>query len=236
MSTYHMEDYTCPYCHQSFPVSVCDTIESDTDPDIKERLLSGNLFVVRCPHCRMDSSITSPLTYIDADRGYTLRLLNAFQHETAESLNEMLEQNRQAGPYAFRVAAMQYRAVYSLPDLQEKIRIFDNDLNDKVIELTKLFVAARMEKETDATAEDIFLAPGVPPVETPIAFYITTTDGRRAAVDFPHDLYELMEECFSSATAPVTPGRYEIIDRSWAVHIARASTETPFWESPRRVN
>ena len=72
MAEYRTIDYRCPYCGHTYSVRLYDVIDADTDPDLKERCRSGDIFHVSCPHCRREYMIQYPLLYIDRSLRFAL--------------------------------------------------------------------------------------------------------------------------------------------------------------------
>ena len=54
MSVSHDVTYTCPYCGKTFEISVYDSINAETDKDLRDRCLSGEVFQQLCPHCNKE--------------------------------------------------------------------------------------------------------------------------------------------------------------------------------------
>lgn len=59
---------SCPNCHTQFPGEIEQTIDAQTEPNLKARLLSGNLNVQRCPNCGAAFQVGAPLLYHDGSK------------------------------------------------------------------------------------------------------------------------------------------------------------------------
>lgn len=59
---------SCPNCHAQFPGEVDQTIDAQSEPQLKARLLSGNLNVQRCPNCGAAFQVGTPLLYHDGSK------------------------------------------------------------------------------------------------------------------------------------------------------------------------
>jgi hypothetical protein len=59
---------TCPNCQQPFRAILEQLLNVDSDPSVKERLLSGRLNLVTCPHCGFQGSMATPLMYHDNEK------------------------------------------------------------------------------------------------------------------------------------------------------------------------
>ncbi|MEP7293179.1 MAG: CpXC domain-containing protein [Chloroflexota bacterium] len=58
----------CPNCGRPFNAVVETVIDASQDPQVKARLLSGQLNTVRCPNCGNGVTVAAPLLYHDASK------------------------------------------------------------------------------------------------------------------------------------------------------------------------
>jgi len=58
----------CPQCGQPFSAILEQIVDVQRDPTAKERLLSGRVNVIACPHCGYRGMIGTPLLYHDASK------------------------------------------------------------------------------------------------------------------------------------------------------------------------
>ena len=56
---------TCPNCGQPFSAMLEQILDTRRDPTAKERLLSGRVNVIVCPHCGYRGMVSTPLMYHD---------------------------------------------------------------------------------------------------------------------------------------------------------------------------
>ena len=126
MSTFHEVYYRCPYCHREFTITVYDSINAETDPELRERAMSGDLFRHSCPHCKTDFKIQNPLVYSDPSRRFVIWLSN---EEANDSLYKLAKPLAAQGYTLRRCATIQ--------EFTEKIQIFEDGVSDIVVELAK---------------------------------------------------------------------------------------------------
>ena len=126
MSTAHEITYKCPYCGRDFTITVYDSVNAVTDPDLRDRCISGDLFRHSCPHCKTDFMIQNPLVYSDPSRKFLLWLST---EEASEDLCRMAKPLVNQG-YTLRRCG-------TLQELTEKIQIFEDGISDIVVELAK---------------------------------------------------------------------------------------------------
>ena len=87
----------CPNCRQPVVADVEQLFDVGTDPEAKQRLLSGQANTLRCPHCGYQGALATPIIYHDPAKEL---LLTYFPHE----LNvPVMEQERRNAPLLNRV-------------------------------------------------------------------------------------------------------------------------------------
>ena len=143
MAEYRTIDYRCPYCGHTYSVRMYDVIDADTEPDLKERCRSGDIFHVSCPHCRREYMIQYPLLYID--RGLRFALLVS-EKETAP----LSRLGRPLAEQGYRL-----RRCTSLQEFTEKIAVFEDGMDDIMVELTKYDTFIEYVDNRKGTPEDI---------------------------------------------------------------------------------
>ena len=146
MSTSHEVSYRCPYCGRDFSVTVYDSVNAQNDPELRERAMSGDLFRHSCPHCKTDFMIQNPLVYSDPERKFVIWLSN---EEISEDLSRLAKPLADQG-YTLRRCA-------TLQEFTEKIQIFEDGVNDIVVELAKYdsfieFIDNRQGNPADVTS------------------------------------------------------------------------------------
>lgn len=133
----------CPNCKQPVVMEIEQLFDTGTDPQAKQRLLSGTVNVLRCPHCGYQGNIATPIIYHDPAKEL---LLTYFPPE----LNvPILEQERRNAPLLNRI-------VNSLKQEQRKGYLFkpqqmftQQSLIEKVLEgegITKEMLDAQKKR------------------------------------------------------------------------------------------
>lgn len=83
----------CPNCGQPFNAILEQIIDTGVDPTAKERLLSGRVNLVSCPHCGFQGMISTPLMYHDPEHQlaivYVPMELNLPQEERERMIGDM---------------------------------------------------------------------------------------------------------------------------------------------------
>lgn len=83
---------SCPRCHQPIVADVEQLVDVGAHPELKQKLLSGQLNQANCPNCGYQGPLSTPIVYHDPDKEL---LLTYFPPELGLSVNE---QERLIGP------------------------------------------------------------------------------------------------------------------------------------------
>ena len=118
----------CARCGKESEQLVYRHIDAIAEPELKARVLSGELFVFTCPACGFKSLITSPVIYRDE---HLLALLSD-RSLSVEGLEGV------AG-----------RLVADVGSLIEKVKIFDAGLDDVPMEFCKFVTRQEMGKDVE---------------------------------------------------------------------------------------
>jgi hypothetical protein len=102
---------SCPRCRQPIVVDVEQLFDVGSDPDAKQRFLSGNINMANCPNCGYQGPVSTPIVYHDPDKEL---LLTYFPPELGLPVNE---QERLVGPLITQ-------AVNRLPNEKRKAYLF----------------------------------------------------------------------------------------------------------------
>lgn len=119
-----MSRAVCTSCSKSFDFSLPSSVNVGTHPELKNKVLSGELFLRECPHCGTVNLVKGDMLYIDPSQ----KLLVCLTDSSLASADEIPD-------YTCRV-------VSGVGDLIEKIKISDASLDDVAIEMCK-FVTNR---------------------------------------------------------------------------------------------
>ncbi len=82
----------CPRCKSPITADINQLFDVNVDPQAKQRLLSGNFNIARCPNCGYEGNLATPLVYHDPNKEL---LLTYFPPELGLPVNE---QERMVGP------------------------------------------------------------------------------------------------------------------------------------------
>lgn len=129
---------TCNKCGHEFPIEIYESVNVTFDKDLKERVINKSIFEFTCPECGEFHRVIYPFLYVDMEKMFMVYLADA---ET--NLNDLRDQQIiQATDYLHNYKC---RAVLDMHELSEKILINELGLNDKVVEVLKLFAVTQSD-------------------------------------------------------------------------------------------
>ena len=130
----------CPNCGKAFEVEAVAAINTERDPELKERLLSGELFIRECPHCGTRTLAKFPLLYHDPAE----KLMIWLSDGSADT-----EARMQAAVTGNDFEGYTGRIVDTPGALIEKVKIFDAGLDDISLEMAKFVTRQELGKDAD---------------------------------------------------------------------------------------
>lgn len=117
--------FTCPKCKNKSELVMWDSVNATLNPELKESIMNRKFFDWECSDCGEIFSINYSFLYNDMVKKYMIYLGDDVSGFSA-AINEF------GVPDGYK-----FRAVTVMIDLIEKIKIFDNDLDDRGIEIVK---------------------------------------------------------------------------------------------------
>jgi hypothetical protein len=67
-------ELVCPVCGHTQKITFWQSINGTADPDLRERLLKGEINTGRCEKCGDEGFLTAPLAYYDTERRFCVQL------------------------------------------------------------------------------------------------------------------------------------------------------------------
>ncbi|MCH5172753.1 MAG: CpXC domain-containing protein [Bacteroidales bacterium] len=119
---------TCSSCGKGYEADVYRHIDAQDDPQMKEAVMNGSVFVRECPLCGCRELIKTPVIYRDS---HLLLCLSEYKIE-AEGLD-----------------GLSGRRVCDVGSFIEKVKIFDAGLDDIAVELCKFVTRQEIGKDAE---------------------------------------------------------------------------------------
>ncbi|MCC8169407.1 MAG: CpXC domain-containing protein [Oscillospiraceae bacterium] len=140
MSLNTKQSVRCPQCGQMSDITVWDSITVKDSPDLKADLLAGKANIFHCPSCSYTALMPNPLLYHDEEKRLMISFSPCGDGADAQRLfTDICETSRKSGELK-QFEGYNLRFISDYNELLEKILIFDNDMNDKAVEVIKLMI------------------------------------------------------------------------------------------------
>ncbi|OHD59391.1 MAG: hypothetical protein A2014_06525 [Spirochaetes bacterium GWF1_49_6] len=199
---------TCPECGNEFSANIWLSVNSSVSPDLKAKLMSGDLNLYKCPKCECRFEPDSELVYHDPDKKFLIRYIPLWDGNlpAIENGDEILRR------YTLRI-------VTSRNMLIEKIKIFDDGLDDRVIESIKLYYLYGTRK-IDLIPEDriLYLERDMGE-DSEIVFLIQEGDFEPDKVRVPYKNYVGIADEVGGYFSGVSEGKWGNIGRDFATAV-----------------
>lgn len=125
----------CSRCGERSEITIYKSINTSENPELKEKLRDGSLFIWECPHCRQANLARYETLYHDPEKKVMIWLMPSGELPESQ-MKAIANHTRAMGDYRLRM-------VKDVGELMEKILIFDAGLSDLAVEMCKY--VTRME-------------------------------------------------------------------------------------------
>ncbi|MBR4977685.1 MAG: CpXC domain-containing protein [Bacteroidales bacterium] len=141
----------CTNCGQQQKITVYRSINIADNPELKDKVKDGSLFLWECPHCKQVNLAKYETLYHDPDAKLMVWLIPS--GEISETQMQAITMHTKAmGGYTLR-------RVNDMGSLMEKVLIRDAELDDVVIEMVKYVTKLEMvQKTVDQEKKEEFLS------------------------------------------------------------------------------
>lgn len=213
MSKHHTEKITCPQCSKESDFIVWDSINTVLDPDMKEKVRSGEAFHWKCPFCQNEAAVEYACLYHQMDDhimiyyvpGDASDAIEFMQSDDAFILSTMKEYTK--------------RVVKTRNQFREKLLILDASLDDRVIELMKPFMISMLhDNEPDLHVQEIRFAVQQ---DGTYCFAVHTEQNGWGHTEFHQGLYDHIAQSFHEK---LKAHEDIVVDFDWAMSVIRDDT------------
>jgi len=191
----------CVTCCTPFAVSLGRSLNVERAPHARVAALAGRLHHFDCPRCGAGVRVEATFGYMDVPRRHWLAVhppgdLDAWPSLETVSHTAFWEiSDKSPMLWNFQAMAMTVRCVFGLEGLREKLQIWDNGLDDAILEVWKLELAARDPtlsnlRFASRAGESLLLSSDTVTVEVPMARYTVLKAMRPALVGRYPSLFE----------------------------------------------
>lgn len=191
---------TCPACSAEFKVKLFASINVSVSPELKGPLLDGSLFDHDCPKCGKLSRFGTVLLYHDMERRFHVWL-----RPEGDAPEPAVASMFECGPVG---EGYRLRWVEQAYELADKVRVLDAGLDDRLVELVKVWMLRRTE-DLDVPLVYARLATSRECIE------FHTSDGGTLSASF--DQFARLREHFARKLDP--DRGWQKIDRRFALRV-----------------
>ena len=122
----------CPMCGELSRAEIYTSVNSTLSKELRNRVLSGELFSWTCPSCNYHARLTYPILYNDMKNRFMVYLIPKIdRYQLCDKELEAKYSN---------LRNINKRIVPNFNTFKEKIFIFESGLDDMAVELTKLAI------------------------------------------------------------------------------------------------
>ena len=214
----HKVSITCPICKKTHDFPRVSIVDWSQDESVKQKFEDGSLFECVCPECHFWAKLNYSYMYQDADiREYIY--YSAEQAETALQ-KDQIARNAMAMAQGKTNDGL-LRICYSEKDLKEKIAIFENGRDDRIVEVCKALKAQEYPFTEELFVTDIrYMNIG----GQEVLRIILSDGGEEYATDFD-EAYTRMEVEFGPMLPPMRGNQFICVDQTYISGLLREIIE-----------
>lgn len=212
MSLKQVIQYSCPMCGATQPFTIWNSLNSFVDPEARTNLLAGRLFEFVCDRCTESSGINYPLLYHDPERHFMIWLRSPDDSSSLPSMKLF--------PFRGIAESNLLRIVNEARYLNEKILIFEAELDDRFVELAKVVTKMKLADYGFESSDSLLFCEADQTEigsETITFAWFSPTQTRKNRI--PIDLYNILAREFGAKLGSVQLGEWLKIDQSYALDI-----------------
>ena len=208
------EKITCPDCGTEGDFTIWRSVNTQLSPEAKKRVLNGEIFKFKCPKCGNVSNVVYDMLYHQMEDEIMIHLATEDDavDEAAESFDKIANGTMMPG-IDLQQSDYTFRIVRDQNQLREKIYIFDQGLDDRIIELMKMFIISNlMVKQPEIKIKEMLLEINE---GAPENFAVQLEDGTWGSFPFQQEFYDTVK---NDPVAPDDDGkRNYFVNRGWAL-------------------
>ncbi|MCD8366415.1 MAG: CpXC domain-containing protein [Clostridiales bacterium] len=210
---------TCPICKKDHEVPIWRKIDVQKQPEAKQALLEGTFFDFSCPDCGYASRLHYGSLYVDAALRELIYISGKADEAVADS-ERAAAQLAQDVPFYHRGDSL-LRIVPSAENLKEKLLIFENGLDDRLVEMCKGVALSQFPGEEDYYVTDIhYDVIG----EQELLRLTCSDETEQYVLDFA-GLYEQLYGQFGALLPPLRGSGFTRVDLDYAAELMRGMQE-----------
>jgi len=176
----------CPECGHEQEIHVIPSVNVTVEPEMREKVLSGEIFLFTCEKCGFAGFAGYPFIYEDKETagGFLIYLEPECEDREVGVDGDVADQ--------ILLQNMTMRLVTTVNELKEKIFVFEAGLDDRVLELFKMLALSKMESDDAEKIPDELRFTEVSEVdgEKKVFFAAFKDEKYLGILELPYSLYQ----------------------------------------------
>lgn len=215
MSKSRIMKIVCPKCGCKQEVLVWDAVNISQNPELEHDIITGDIFKLTCHDCNGVTFLGYNMLYHDPEKKYIINFVHNEEGLTETfKLFNLLKNGKIHEEIGTIDSSYQMRAVKTLPDFIEKIAIFNNHLDDRIITLIKAFYSMTYsQKNHNETADHLYFTINSENQKL-ILFYQDKKE--IASAEVGDKIYQIIQEKYHNK---IEEADAYLIDFDWAVNL-----------------
>lgn len=209
----------CPACGEVSDLNIWQSISVSDSPDLKADLLKGKINMFSCGTCGQKALFPAPILYTDDEKNLVISFSPQNDDAAAQKIFDEIKKSSELSGELENYPDYNLRFVTAYNDLLEKILIFDNGFNDKVIEVIKLLVLAQ-DSEKMAHRSCIFGKSEQGEIEFLVS---DTAENQVYTSRVPLKTYEIIKDQLQKSGVKFKSFNWEMVDRRYAESLLRGA-------------
>jgi len=207
----------CQNCLIKSTTKLWNSINVTIDEKAKERVLDNIFFKFTCPICGHISTVEYDCLYHDMNKREMIYLIANYSRDNDELVKELEALSEEVLPqfgdkYKLRIVTTNY-------DLIEKIKIFDCNLDDRVIEICKLYYISNIvDINLDISFKNVYFDYDI--TKDSMVFIFIDDKGEALSYNLDMKIYNFIRDKYLNVIEEKEYKSFQIIDRQWAIEIS----------------
>lgn len=200
MSEKRSYNLACRSCKGTFTVDLYESVNIQTDPELKDQLMLNQLNAVECPHCHVKFRVDKPLLYSDPARRLLIYWLPVQDDEFEDGEEQFRSWMQDMGamlPDDLR--SPEVHLVFSRTELIERLFMNEAGLNERIIEYIKYGIYTKNGQRLQPDRKAL-LFNAQDSTDEHLCFVIQDVSTRKleAVLQYPRATYAALKETFDA--------------------------------------
>ena len=205
---------TCPICKHEHTVPVVPVVDTEQDKETWKSVQDGSLFRFTCPDCGYPMEMSySFLCQDSAIRQYIYMCREGLDESGALQEAIQLAQKLARGNTSDAIL----RVVCTMDELNEKLCVFENGLDDRIVEVCKGFALSQFPASEECYAQAVVYAV----IGGQEVLRVKCSDGTEQYVTAFREMYEQLYREYAGLFPPLRGERFLRVDLEYAASALR---------------